>query len=180
MNCATLQTPLLHCAQDIDVVHEHLAQAEKAQAMRRIIVIPTGKGAIQPPIGASIPEDRMRRMEDNICSYVAVATRLHPEVVDVAYGQTAYRPEVDRDEEMQYWYSTQVSEEAFQTIMSKGEQSKDGAPGWSKAETGVLEGAEDQYVVVHGTMIQMFQPEGSKEEVQQERKITALVIDAEM
>jgi hypothetical protein len=174
-----MQTPSLHCAQEIEVVHEHKDVASKAKTMKRLMIIPIEKGAIQIQTGTGVPEDRLKRMEENVCGFVAVATRLHPEVADVAYGQATYRPEVGRNEETQFYYSTRVSESAFEAILAVGVETKEGAPGWSSVERAVLSGTEDKWVIVKGTMIQMFQAEGAKEDVEKEREITAIVIDAE-
>ena len=80
---AIVQTSPLQCAQEIEVVHEHRVLAGMAQNMKRLRIVPIEKGAIQITPGVGMPEDRVKRMEENICGFVAVATRLHPEVVRV-------------------------------------------------------------------------------------------------
>ena len=173
-------TPSCQCAQEIFVVHEHVQLAEKAQMKKTLMIIPFGTGAIQIEKGVGIPEDRVNRQEENVCGYVAVATRLEPEVTDVSYGQAQYRPEEGREPQTQFYYTTRVSQEAFDRIMSTGAPTKEGAPGWSKVERGVIPGTEDPWVVVHGTMCQVFQDAATKKEVLKDRQMSAIVIDAEV
>ena len=67
-----MQTPSLHYAQEIEVVHEHKEVASNAKKMKMLMIIPIEKGATQIQTGTGVPEDRVKRMEENVCGFVAV------------------------------------------------------------------------------------------------------------
>ena len=147
-----------------------------AQAEDVTLQIWPSKGAIQFEEG-TLNEQQVYRQEANISMLVLLACRLHLAVSEVAYKTISYRRRPGGKEEIQYYYEVTVPPSAAEEILSKeGVAEKAGTPGWIETQTGSIQGSEEDWLLLKGTMGLLGYDKAREVEELKDRTVHVLVI----